>query len=195
MIISLHNPFLPYLADLLHYFLNVSLVTSEQIMSILSALHVGDRVEIWRELMYDGISWTSIVLIFIVASFLHNLFKYRHSNINNASPTRRKSTAFVAAFRLSPTTLTTRWHSRSPSQGRFILGEEGPQDNEMEVIRSHVADQEPTKTFEIKAGQSSPLEICYREKPPSLRTSEGGEEAPNWLKLDSLDEKKGCQGM
>lgn len=30
--------------------------------------------------MYDGVSWSSIVLIFVVGSFLYNLLKYRHSN-------------------------------------------------------------------------------------------------------------------
>lgn len=169
-----------------------SIIVKHQIITVLSAVHIGEnKGQQWRELTYDGISWSSMVLIFIVASFLHNLLKYRHGAA--VTPTRRKSAMSLGGIRLSPSSRKMGTHGGG-FYGRFTFkeGKEGRERlNDLEAVESPAMDSGGTRTFEIKAREGSILQTYEQPASPTLE----GEEVLDWLELSDLEEKKGIKAI
>lgn len=63
----------------------------------------------WKEILHDGMSWTSPVLLLIVLTFLYNLIKYR-----NSPPTSTSSHSRAIQLSRSPIS--------SPRRGRGATG-------------------------------------------------------------------------
>lgn len=163
-----------------------------QVIAVLTGIHLGDKSFAWQELMYDGVSWSSTVLIIIVVAFLHNLFKYRHCGLGVAPASHNHGPGYANAFKLSRTP-----HS-SPRKAMFG-SYPCPQDDVKEELDGN-AHFEGGMKVEIC---TESLQIMERDSDDlsggAMGTDAGmfdcaiatkGEEGFDWLELPSVNRSK-----
>lgn len=174
------RPFCLLYGKLLSYFICVTsciwwcflpACESLQAIAILTGCHLGEPE--WKELMDDGMSWTSPVLTIIVGSFLYNLVKYR-----NSSPPSSTS----QAIRLS------RSPGNSPRQALF-----GSFHLPTEVKEGEDEDEARLKGIKLEIWAEN-FRFNASERNVDIAIATKGDEAFDWVEMPKVHRKNRKDG-